>query len=639
MTGMQRTRDAGLAILPRGQPLDHPVQDLRRAKRDARAPGWTAARWLTAWRLAVFGPAAATTVGVGYALSRWLSEGGFGVLDGLIIALVCATFFWIAMAVSTATAGVLSLLTSRRGARPDPAERGRPMRVALLFPIYNEDPAAVTGNATAMQETLRQCDTAHTFDAFLLSDTRDPDIAAAEERAVAEVNASGSEATRLFYRRRAVNTDRKVGNLSDWVERFGGGYDAMVVLDADSLMDAETLKSLADALAADPAAGLIQSCPRLIGGRTLFARVQQFSSVVYGGLLAQGLAAWTDRDGNYWGHNAIIRTAAFAACTGLPRMPAIGRQGGLILSHDFVEAGLLRRSGWAVRMMPSLTGSWEECPPSLIDYAIRDRRWCHGNLQHLVLLVTSAFAPMSRFHLFHGGMSYLLSPAWFVLLTLWAVLGNGAESSVIRYFSETNPLVPDWPEMRPVDNLMILLFMYGMLLAPKAMGAVALPLTGLGARDFGGWRRLVTSLSVEIAASIAFAPILMVQQVVAVVRVLIGRPATWAPQQRSSGRHPLSTLLRFHALETVSGLLLAAGMAAGVISVWLLPIAASLLCAVPLSALSAIDLSRWSWTRMLLATPEDLTVPAVVRIARNQQARLRAVLATPSVEHPPIAAE
>jgi membrane glycosyltransferase len=153
-------------------------------------------------------------------------------------------------------------------------------------------------------------------------------------------------------------------------------------------------------------------------------------------------------------------------------MPArAGRRGALILSHDFVEAALLRRAGWTVRFVPGIAGSYEEPPATLIDYALRDRRWCHGNLQHLRLLGTRGLHVVSRFHLLHGAISYLLSPAWFILLVIWALLGNGPDS-VITYFSADNPLYPVWPEMSGVQSGMILLFMYAMLLAPKVMGAL-----------------------------------------------------------------------------------------------------------------------------------------------------------------------
>jgi membrane glycosyltransferase len=63
---------------------------------------------------------------------------------------------------------------------------------------------------------------------------------------------------------------------------------------------------------------MIQTVPRLVGGRTPLARLQQFAGRVYGPMLARGLAAWFGNAGNYWGHNAVIRTQAFASSAGLP---------------------------------------------------------------------------------------------------------------------------------------------------------------------------------------------------------------------------------------------------------------------------------------------------------------------------------
>jgi membrane glycosyltransferase len=122
--------------------------------------------------------------------------------------------------------------------------------------------------------------------------------------------------------------------------------------------------------------------PLIVNRTSLFARVQQFASRLYGPMLSEGLAWWSGSEGNYWGHNAIIRTRAFAEQAGLPRLPGRKPFGGEILSHDFVEAALLRRGGWDVRMAPQLYGSFEECPPSLPDLIVRERRWCQGNLQH-----------------------------------------------------------------------------------------------------------------------------------------------------------------------------------------------------------------------------------------------------------------
>ncbi len=617
------------AHMPPPSPMAHPVQSLRRAQRDPRAPGWVPVRGIWWRRAAVFLPAIATTGALGMVFADWLSTGGMWWLEWVLLALVVVTFFWIALALGTATLGLGCYMTRKRtGARTPPA----PMRVALLVPIYNEDPAEVFGNACAMVMALDHAKTAHKFDLFILSDTQDGAIAMAEKRAFATLRAALPPGAAVWYRRRVQNTERKVGNIAQWLENWGAAYGAMVVLDADSLMSAEALIRLSDEMAADPSAGLIQSAPLVVGSDTLFGRMQQFSASVYGTLLSEGLAGWTGPEGNYWGHNAILRTRAFADCAGLPRMPSLWGKGNLILSHDFVEAGLLRRAGWAVRFIPSIGGSYEEPPATLIDYALRDRRWCHGNLQHLSLLGTRGLHAVSRFHLLHGAISYLLSPAWFGLLVIWALLGNGPDS-VITYFSAENPLYPIWPEMSRVSSVLILVFMYGMLLAPKVMGAVALGLTDVRIARFGGGARFVLSLITEIALSILFAPIMMVQQLVAVLRTVIGIRPTWSPQARKGGSYGPATVLKFHAVETVSGVLLGIGMLAGMVSLWLLPIAISLVAAVPLSMISGARLGARRGLRHVMATPEMLETPPILKLARSHR------LLFCEVVRPPMAAE
>lgn len=601
-------------VMPPCAPLTHPVQDLRRAHHDPNAPAWRSVRGIWWRRAAVFVPAIATTGGLAWAFADWLSDGGMWWLEWVLLALVSATFFWVALSVATATLGLGCHLMRRcRGVRPVTA----PLDVALVVPIYNEVAADVFGNASAMMLALREAGAAHRFDLYILSDTQDAGIALAERRAFARLRRMLPPDLRVWYRRRTENSARKVGNLRQWIETWGGAHDAMLVLDADSLMSAEAIFALTGEMAADARAGLIQSAPLVIGSDTLFGRMQQFAAAVYGTLLGEGLAGWAGSESNYWGHNAILRIRAFAECAGLPRMPTFaGQRGALILSHDFVEAALLRRAGWTVRLVPWITGSYEEPPATLIDYALRDRRWCHGNLQHLALLGARGFHPVSRFHLLHGAMSYLLSPAWFILLAIWALLGNGPDS-VISYFSTDNPLYPVWPEMSGVQSGLILLFMYAMLLAPKAMGALAVIFGEVPVARFGGVGRFALSLMAEIVLSILFAPVMMVQQVVAVLRTVIGIRPIWSPQARRGGDYSAATVLKFHALETASGVLLALGIAGGLVSLWLLPIAISLGLAVPLSLLSGRRL------RTLMATPEMVDPPAILRRARAQRALFR----------------
>lgn len=615
--------------MPPQAPLERPIQAFDQPYRDQNAPG--AGRVPFAWlaRVLTFAPAAATTVALVAAFTDWFAMDGLGGFEIALIGTIALTFFWIALAVSTATLGLATILLSRP--KPDVVGAVKPMEVALLVPVYNEVPSDVFGNVAAMLAALERDPVPHRYTLFVLSDTRDDAIAAQELRAFLALRATHSH-TAVHYRRRAENTEGKVGNLADWVEHWGGAYEAMLVLDADSLMCPVAINALSDALARDPSAGLIQSFPRLYGAQTIFGRIQQFAARIYGTPLAEGLARWTGAEGNYWGHNAIIRSAAFAACAGLPRLRARRGEGRVILSHDFVEAGLLRRAGWAVRFLPRIEGSYEEAPPTLIDYTLRDRRWCQGNLQHLKLLATRGLHPVSRFHLFSGAMGYLLSPAWFALLIVWALIGNGDTDSVIRYFSGINPQV-NWPEMTHFNNVAILGFMYSMLLAPKLVAALMVRRLGLSLRDLGGLRQFVGSLLGEIALSILYAPILMIQQTLAVLSSISGRRISWRPQQRHGSNYGFWTLLRFHWIETIIGTVLVTGMATGVVTFWLAPIAASLALAIPLSALSAVNLENWRWSHRHMGTPETINPLPIIRRARAERRRFADLLDSPAPDH------
>ena len=265
----------------------------------------------------------------------------------------------------------------------------------------------------------------------------------------------------VWYRRRWQNIARKSGNLEDFVTRWGGRYDFMIVLDADSLIDAPTLLQLVRVMHADPALGILQTAPQLIGARTFFGRLQQFAACVYGPVITRGLAAWSGDSGNYWGHNAIIRMQAFARNCGLPQLKGRKPFGGHVLSHDFVEAALIRRGGWKVRMATDCGGSWEESPPSLIDVAVRDRRWAQGNLQHMKIIGTAGLSFTSRLHLGIGIMSYLSSPLWLFMLGIGFALA--VQSHLIRpeYFNHDFQLFPTWPRFDV--ELMMALFWFSMV--------------------------------------------------------------------------------------------------------------------------------------------------------------------------------
>ena len=456
------------------------------------------------------------------------------------------------------------------------------------------------------------------FDYFILSDTTNPDAWIAEERAFLALRERLGPKSRLYYRHRPKNYHRKAGNIADFVTRWGGAYDHMLVLDADSLMTGECIARLALAMEEDPDAGIIQTLPLIINRNTLFARAQQFAAKVYGPVVAAGLSVWSGRDGNYWGHNAIIRTRAFAACCGLPDLPGRPPLGGHVLSHDFVEAALMRRAGYTVYMLHDLPGSYEESPPSLIDVATRDRRWCQGNLQHGRIIGARGLKLATRQHFATGIMSYLASPFWLFQLIVGIALV--LQTTYIRpeYFSREFTLFPQWPRFDPERALALFGITMAVLLAPKFFGLVLMLLNAEGRRRAGGAVRLVASTVIEILLSALMAPILMVIQSGSVFQILLGRDTGWEPQRRDDGSIPLRDIIRRHRWHTVLGLLagVSAFMIATSLFLWMSPTIIGLILAIPLSWLSGRLGAGLALKRLgLLMIPEETRTPAVVQRA------------------------
>ncbi len=523
----------------------------------------------------------------------WVSLGWFA-LDGRLTttesALVGVTvfaFYWVVLSVATAMLGLFW--------RPAPVKMtGDPLNVAILLPMYGEPARTSMGHAVRLIQALAKSDSGHQFSLYILSDTRDEQAVGVEMKVWRNLQ-SRNPSVVIHYRRRPINTDFKSGNIRDWVRNHGHKHAAMLVLDADSIMGASSVLLMADTLAADPGCGLIQTVPCVLPGETLWQQMQSFASQVYGSNLGRGFALWAGSEGNFLGHNAIIRTRAFADSAGLPHLPGRSPRGGVILSHDFVEAALLRRAGWGVRMLPDASESFEDTPQTLMGYVRRDRRWCQGNMQHLRLLAMPGLHMISRFHLLQGAMAYLASVWWSCLLVLWALPGQMDTGADIWAL---NPLMPVWPELPPVTQSMMAALVGLMLLGPKLIGVVAFlrehPLQGVPLLRFGG------SVLAEMVLSVVIAPMLMVQQVRAVLRTLAGFNGGWAPH--IAGRPTLSMLIRFHATETGLGLALLGLAVMGGLTVWLLPVAISLVLAVPLSMLVQGQPVRFQMYRQTEAT-------------------------------------
>jgi len=596
-----------LAFLPPDAPLEMAPGRLSLAARALRAPVGGA---LWARRALIFLGTGVLTAGGALEMYNVVDVGGVTALEWALLALFVALFAWVAFSFMSALAGFVVTLSGAR-AGIDIATDGPPpalvSRTAMLLPTYNEDPHAVTARLQAMWEAVEATGQGAQFDWFLLSDTTDPDIWIEEEAAFRALRRACDG--RLYYRRRAENFARKAGNIAQWVQRFGAGYDHMIILDADSLMAGDTLVRLAHAMETRPEAGLIQTAPVVVNARSLFGRLQQFAGRLYGPMVISGNAWWQGPDGNYWGHNAIIRLAAFAQEAALPELRGRKPFGGHILSHDFIEAAFLRRAGYAVYAAPSLGGSYEEGPPSLIDFAARDRRWCQGNLQHLAVLPAHGLRWESRLHLLTGIGAYLTAPMWFAFLILGLLISLQAAFVRPEYFAKGFNLFPAWPQQDPVLAAWVFAGTMGLLLAPKLMAYGTLLARPAELRAFGGGLRPLAGVLMESVLAALIAPSMMVFQSRAVSEILFGRDAGWQVQRRDDGAVSRGEVARKLVGPTLIGV--ATALAAYSISVplllWMSPVVLGLLLSIPVGLLTSVRLSRAG----VLATPEDRAPPPV----------------------------
>ncbi|MGJ0508375.1 MAG: glucans biosynthesis glucosyltransferase MdoH [Methylocystis sp.] len=629
---------AATAPTPNEHRLSMPAQNLfkfdrRQQFRKPLAPQLWQTPWLA--RLVTFGGGLALTVYGGWQMYKVIDVGGVTTLKWALLALFVLNFSWIALSFASAVVGFGALLSKR----PAPAlpETLRE-KTAVVMPIYNEAPSRVFAALQTIYEDVQATGLGEHFDWFFLSDTTNPDVWIAEERAFIAIRRRLGPKARIFYRRREKNIGRKAGNIEDFVTRWGGAYAHMVVLDADSLMTGPTIVRLAAAMEADPDSGIIQTLPLIINRNTLFARVQQFAARIYGPVIAVGLSCWMGRDGNYWGHNAIIRTEAFARHCGLPDLRGKPPFGGHILSHDFVEAALIRRAGYAVYMMPTLGGSYEESPPSLIDLSIRDRRWCQGNLQHSRVLFSRGLSWASRQHFLTGIFGYLTSPLWLLQLLVGIVIVFQASYFKPEYFTSEFALFPTFPRFDAERSLELFALTMGILLAPKFFGLLVAIYEPDTRRGSGGVIMLLISTLFEIVLSALLAPIMMLIQTGHVVHIVFGFDTGWDPQRRDDGSVPFIDIVRRHrahvalgALSLVAGLLISPSLVA-----WMSPTIAGLILAIPISWLTS---QRWLGLVFrragVLVTPEETTTPPIAKrgkalsraLARSEEDEVNGVAA------------
>ncbi len=535
---------------------------------------------------------------------------GFGVWDGVRVALILFTTAWLAWGAAQAFLGLPPL----RGQPPLPKLQMPHPPTVVLLPICNEDPVAAAARIAAMDASMQTAGL--DVHVAILSDTRD-EMAQARERATFAMlrERIGGEG-RIFYRNRVSNEGRKAGNIEDFVRKSGGAYEFAVILDADSLMEGATIRTLIARMQAEPDLGLLQTLPRIVGARSIFGRAMQFSASFHSPVFARGLSRMQGRTGPFWGHNAIVRMHALAECCGLPVLDGKPPFGGTILSHDYVEAALLARGGWRVEVDTRIGGSFEEGPDNLVSFARRDRRWCQGNLQHMRLVNAPGLLGWSRFVFVQGIVSYLVSICWGAFLIASIVATVTAPPP--DYFPEPYQLFPAFPDDRTREIVALAIGIGGLLLVPK----IAILIEGIltrRARRFGGGARAALSVVTETALTSLIAPLMLMYQSRAVVEVLSGRDGGWPANQRNEGQLTLRegwAAGQWISLWGASILAVVAWFAPDLL-LWMAPVGVPMLLA-PLLI---------TWTSRpgalgLFTVPDDLRPSPVVAAYRRQLGRL-----------------
>jgi len=544
----------------------------------------------------------ASWLGVGWAMAHLLGAYGWNPLSALILVLFLAGLPWTLMAFWNSVIGFVILCLVRDPvAYTNPALPATPKdgaitaRTAVCLTVRHESVARVFARLAAMIESLEATGWAGAFEFHVLSDSSRPDVAAAEEAAFAALKARFTRPGFLHYRRRPANTGFKAGNIREFAERSVGAYDFMITLDADSLMSGSAMLRLVRTMQANPKLGILQT---LVVGQpadSAFARIFQFGMRHSMRTHTVGIAWWQGPAGPYWGHNAIIRLAPFVQYCDLPPLPGKPPLGGPVLSHDQVEAALMRAAGYDVRVIPDEFESWEENPPSLPDFVKRDLRWCQGNMQYVKLLLRPGFQPMGRFQLVNAVMMYLGAPSWVLMLAAGlgiALIGGGPVRGIAF----------------PTNLAFALYFgMLGIGFAPRLLGVLEVVLHGTW-RRYGGLGRLLAGLGLDFVFSLLIGPVMMIAQALFVTGLAFGHRVLWEAQNRDGRSVSLREALRGLWPQIVFGAILTAALAwlaPGALP-WASPTIAACALAVPFTCLTAgAALGRFMVRHRLCAIPDE----------------------------------
>ena len=524
-------------------------------------------------------------------MATMLSHGGWTTLKVSFFALSLVLLSQVAFGFAGAVAGWWLLRPGRDPVRinapsPPQAAPGELPAVAIVMPVYNEEVSRVIQGLKTMYQSLQATGEGDSFDFFILSDTNDPNSWIAEQIAWFELCKEVRGFGRIFYRNRRVRLHNKSGNIADFCRRWGANYRYMIVLDADSVMTGPAFVQLARLMEQHPQVGIIQTSPRPVLGQSLLQRIEQFAACVYGPMFCAGANFWQLGEATFWGHNAIVRLRPFMRYCAIPELPEVGPLGTRALSHDTIEAALIRRAGFEVWQAYDLEGSYEESPPHLLSSLQRHRRWCHGNLQHLWFLFERGIKTVSRFNILNGIMAYASSPLWLLSLVLGVLVA--AQEPAGSYAARPAMLRPE------VVSGLLYAYVMALLLLPKFLAAATLFQSPERLKLCGGRAQVARGVAAETIYSMLMAPILMLFFTRFVLASFTGTRVRWGPQTRSGAQGPgWSAWVAAHAgnfLFVLAAAVLTARLTPALLH-WLAPVLAGPLLAVPLSRLTASN--RW----------------------------------------------
>jgi membrane glycosyltransferase len=475
------------------------------------------------------------------------------------------------------------------------------IKTAVLMTLRNEDPSRAILRLRTVKAGLDATGEGHAFSYFVLSDTNDPAVAAAEDQAIAAWRAEDPDRDRITYRRRTDNTGFKAGNVRDFCERWGKDYELMLPLDADSLMSGVAIVRLVRMMQAHPRLGILQSLVVGMPSSSAFARIFQFGMRHGMRSYTMGQAWWVGDCGPFWGHNAVVRIKPFFEQCHLPILPGKPPLGGHVLSHDQVEATFMRRAGYEVRVLPIENDSWEENPPTMLDFAKRDVRWCQGNMQYVKLLDTPGLYPMSRFQLVWAILMFVGIPAWTLMIALLPVAA--------------------W-EARTIGNfpvgLAIALYItfFTMYLMPKIAGLIDVVLTKGGMARYGGPIRFVVGAAIELVFSFLQGAVSTIRTSIFMIGLAFGKSVVWGGQSRDAYGISWHTAIENLWPQTLFGIIVCGLLllVSPPVFWWSLPLTAGYLLAIPFAVITASpSLGRWFKRLGLCGIPEDFSEPAEIK--------------------------